>query len=326
MSLLKLPHGKRFGAIVIAVFLVITLPISASLIMEANAQVTHEIKIAGLAFVPESLTINVGDTVIWNNTDPVIHTLWFVHVANGSTYLLSDPIPPDTTWTYTFNETVELQYYSFHKLWITGSLMVGAVKYCDVAVTGFTTSPLIPGFVAMINRSDVVFMYDPMPMSVTVKRLDSEPFSADFAVRIKKKDSYSYETVIDTKTVNMAGGDTKTVDFIWSETLPIGEVYTLKAEVLVASPYVVDIDLSNNVMEGSSTQVVWWPDCNGPVEGIWAEWSSVGDDTIDGKDQRALMRAWPPALYRTVCDYDANSVIDGKDLKVLMKYWGKGYP
>jgi len=97
---------------------------SALLIREAVAQTTHEVKITDFAFVPQDLTIKLGDTVMWNNTDPVIHTLWFVFVADGSTYLLSDPIPHDTTWTHTFNEAVKLQYYSFDKLWITGFIKV----------------------------------------------------------------------------------------------------------------------------------------------------------------------------------------------------------
>jgi len=120
MNPLKLSNRKSFVTTVVAISLLITFPSSAWLIREAIAQTTHEVNITDFAFVPQNLTINCGDTVMWNNTDPVIHTLWFVYVANGSTYLLSDPIPPDTTWTHTFNDAVELQYYSFDKLWITG--------------------------------------------------------------------------------------------------------------------------------------------------------------------------------------------------------------
>ena len=91
---------------------------------EATTETTHEVKITGFTFTPQSLTINPGDSVVWNNMDPIIHFLWFVFVANGSTYLLSPPIIPDTTWSHTFNEPIELQYYSFENLWMTGFINV----------------------------------------------------------------------------------------------------------------------------------------------------------------------------------------------------------
>jgi hypothetical protein len=124
----------------------------------------------------------------------------------------------------------------------------------------------------------------------------------------------------------MYEGDVLTVNFTWDEALDIGGSYTFKAVIYPASPYVSDKNMTNNVMADPPTQVVWWPDCNGPVEGIWAQWPSVGDNVINGKDLRALSRAWPPEPYRLVCDYDANTVIEGKDLKVLSKYWATSYP
>lgn len=36
--------------------------------------VTHTVKIEGMKFNPESLTVNAGDTVIWVNEDIVPHT------------------------------------------------------------------------------------------------------------------------------------------------------------------------------------------------------------------------------------------------------------
>jgi len=77
---------------------------------------------SGFAFIPQNLTIQRGDTVVWNNVDPVIYTLWFVKVSDGSTYLLSDPLYPEATWSYTFTESVNLRYYSFERLWITSWL------------------------------------------------------------------------------------------------------------------------------------------------------------------------------------------------------------
>jgi len=135
MNSTKNSYNQRLIAIAIVISLLFSLPLSASLIREATAQTTHEVKIAGFTFAPQSLTINLGDCVVWNNTDPLIHYLWFVFVANRSTYLLSPPIIPDTTWSHTFNEPVELQYYSFDKLWITGFINVVAEVHFELQLS-----------------------------------------------------------------------------------------------------------------------------------------------------------------------------------------------
>lgn len=82
--------------------------------------------IIDLSFNPQCLCIEKGDTVNWTNNDPVIHTLWFVFADNKSTYLLSDPIPPGQSWAHTFTQPRKftLLYYSFERLWITGTIRV----------------------------------------------------------------------------------------------------------------------------------------------------------------------------------------------------------
>ena len=99
---------------------------SILLIQPAMAQAKHGVTIHDLAFDPQCLCIEKGDTINWTNSDPLIHTLWFVFAENGSTYLLSDPIPPSESWSYTFTELqkFKLLYYSFKHLWITGTIRV----------------------------------------------------------------------------------------------------------------------------------------------------------------------------------------------------------
>jgi peptide/nickel transport system substrate-binding protein len=202
------------------------------------------------------------------------------------------------------------------------------VQECDVAVTAFTKEPVVSGYVALVNRSDTIQMYKAMPLHVTVARLDSHAFYADFVVGVVRRDSSGYEVAIDSQLVLLGPGDSEIVDFLWNETeLTLGETYNLYAVVYPSSPYASDTNMANNQGSDPPFQVVWYPDCNGPVEGIWAEWPSVGDNQIEGKDLRALMRSWPPAgAYHDVCDYDVNGVIDSKDQRVLMRFWGKGYP
>jgi plastocyanin len=85
---------------------------------------TTSINIQNFAFNPLNVTIQAGDSVIWTNNDPVIYTLWFTDANNGSTYLLSPPINPGTTWTHVFPDKIRLNYYDFDRLYITAQLMI----------------------------------------------------------------------------------------------------------------------------------------------------------------------------------------------------------
>jgi len=125
--------------------------ISTMLIPRTTAQTTYYVTIELFAFNPDNLTIKPGDTVVWTNNDPVIYTLWFVRVSDGSTYLLSDPIAPGATWAYTFTEEVNLQYFDLERLWITGFLNVVLVH--DVAVTNILPYQTVvgQGFSTKIN-------------------------------------------------------------------------------------------------------------------------------------------------------------------------------
>jgi plastocyanin len=80
--------------------------------------------ISDFAFNPQDIFVTMGDTVTWTNNDSVIYTLWFVTAENQTTYMLSDPIAPNNSWSYTFSEPISLEYYSFDRLWITGSVTV----------------------------------------------------------------------------------------------------------------------------------------------------------------------------------------------------------
>ena len=61
---------------------------------------THEVTIAGFAFTPQELTVTVGDTVTWTNTDPVAHTATSTagafdsgEIAEGASYSVTFTSP-----------------------------------------------------------------------------------------------------------------------------------------------------------------------------------------------------------------------------------------
>jgi plastocyanin len=98
---------------------------------------TVSVKIQNFAFNPQNVTIQIGYSVTWTNNDPVIYTLWFKNATDGSSYLLSQPINPGTTWTHTFPDKIRLNYYDFDRLQITGQLTV-------IVPTGTVGGVLVP--------------------------------------------------------------------------------------------------------------------------------------------------------------------------------------
>jgi len=124
----KREFTHRHSAIAMLLASVLAVSSSAMLINRIEAAGTVSVSITGFAFSPQNATVPPGYTVVWTNNDPVIHTLWFVNIIDQSTYLVSDPINPGATWSHTFNDLVDLQYYDFNRLWISGSLRISAQK------------------------------------------------------------------------------------------------------------------------------------------------------------------------------------------------------
>ncbi|MBY0508112.1 MAG: cupredoxin family copper-binding protein [Bryobacteraceae bacterium] len=58
-----------------------------------EARKTHTVLITGFKFVPETLEVSVGDTVIWKNQDIVPHT------ATGKKFE-SSRLSKDQAWSY----------------------------------------------------------------------------------------------------------------------------------------------------------------------------------------------------------------------------------
>jgi plastocyanin len=120
----KQPHPKHIATTAMLLVTIIGFSMPTMLIQKTFAYSTRLHMITGFAFTPANVTIFRGDKIVWTNNDPVIHTLWFVKISDGSTYLLSDPILPGASWTHNFTEKVNLQYYSFGRLWISGMITV----------------------------------------------------------------------------------------------------------------------------------------------------------------------------------------------------------
>jgi plastocyanin len=77
--------------------------------LAAAQPVTHTVVIEGLKFVPETITVKRGDTVVWVNKDPYPHT------ATAKGVFDSGSIAEGKSWKYTARRAGEHSYIcTFH--------------------------------------------------------------------------------------------------------------------------------------------------------------------------------------------------------------------
>jgi plastocyanin len=81
-------------AFVLAACAFTALPWLGTSAAEADGARTHRVTIAALKYVPESLTVHRGDTVVWLNDDPFPHTV----TAAGA--FDSGSIPAGASWRF----------------------------------------------------------------------------------------------------------------------------------------------------------------------------------------------------------------------------------
>jgi hypothetical protein len=264
------------------------------LIQKTTAQTTRYITISSFAFQPQYLIVYLGDTVVWTNDDPVIHTLWFTRVSDGSTYLLSDPIPPYTTWTNTFNEPVELQYYSFDKLWITGFINVTGETH-DIAVTDVSLSKTIVG--------------QGYSMHIDVTTVNQGDFSETFNVTV-----YANTTIIETKEVTLASGASTTIATTWNTSGFAYGNYTIWA---YAWPVPGETDTANNILFDGWVVVTITGDVN-------------GDGTVDIYDLILVASAFGAQAgdpgFSPNADINGDNTIDIYDLIPVASHFGETIP
>lgn len=69
-----------------------------------HAPRTFHVHIRGMEYVPASLSVDVGDVVVWTNQDIVPHT------ATAAGWFDSGPLWPHQQWSYVVNQPVEYGY------------------------------------------------------------------------------------------------------------------------------------------------------------------------------------------------------------------------
>jgi plastocyanin len=70
------------------------------------AAATHSITIEAVSYKPETLTLNVGDTIVWINKDPFPHTATSRPAGFDSKEMRAD----GGSWTYTASKAGDFRY------------------------------------------------------------------------------------------------------------------------------------------------------------------------------------------------------------------------
>ena len=88
-------------------------------VVDNNNPTTHYIDIQGFAYSPSSITINVGDTIVWTNYDSASHTV----TSNDGTFD-SGGISTGSTFSFTFTNAGTFNYHCSPHPNMTGSVTV----------------------------------------------------------------------------------------------------------------------------------------------------------------------------------------------------------
>lgn len=80
---------------------------------------TQTIYIKGFKFVPDTLTVNAGDTIVWTNEDKVTHTA----TAEGKVFD-SKNIPYGASWEYVADKRGTHSYFCIPHPTMKGKLIV----------------------------------------------------------------------------------------------------------------------------------------------------------------------------------------------------------
>ncbi|MBT4376492.1 cupredoxin family copper-binding protein [archaeon] len=79
----------------------------------------HRVDITEFEYSPKTLSINLGDTVIWTNKDPVRHT-----VTSNEVNLDSDLLSEGKTYIYTFKVFGTYNYHCTPHPYMEGKVIV----------------------------------------------------------------------------------------------------------------------------------------------------------------------------------------------------------
>jgi len=125
-------------------------------------------------FVPSSLPVRVGDTVIWNNVDIAAHTVTSGSIEEPSEIFDSSFFMPGETFVLTFDEVGEYPYFCTLHPWMIGEVIVSKVE--EMVVVSEPTVVAEPEPEAVEEESiDEIVMEEKIVMEVEIEEPEVEP-------------------------------------------------------------------------------------------------------------------------------------------------------
>src|SRR3569623_1115724 len=134
---MKLKINWHSAIAFIAVFLASVPPLESA---------TITIDISNFAFAPQSKTINVGDTVMWMNSDSTSHTSTSGPPGSPSGTWNSGLLAPGQSFSFTFNSAGTFPYFCAVHTFMTGTITVQSAQAAVPVVS--ITSPANNAMVA----------------------------------------------------------------------------------------------------------------------------------------------------------------------------------
>jgi plastocyanin len=86
----------------------------------AREPVTHTVTIDGMQYQPAALTVRVGDTIVWVNTDPFPHTI----TSSPAGAFDSGDVAAGASWQFTARTAGAFPYLCKYHPTMTGTLTV----------------------------------------------------------------------------------------------------------------------------------------------------------------------------------------------------------
>ncbi len=97
----------------------------------------HQVDMVGLAFVPDTLSINEGDSVLWVNTSALVHTTTSGTGGVPNGYWDSGLMSPNDSFAFHFDSAGSFPYFCIPH-WTLG--MVGLVTVSPVGIDAIQTA------------------------------------------------------------------------------------------------------------------------------------------------------------------------------------------
>jgi len=114
----------------LTIFLIVLMITATNAFAETEVSIPNEASDiscaeSGTCFLPGEVTIGVGESVTWHNDSGVIHTVTSGDTEDGPDGVFdSSIIMSGDTFTQTFTETGQYEYFCLIHPWMNGTVMV----------------------------------------------------------------------------------------------------------------------------------------------------------------------------------------------------------